>query len=323
MSGDLKLPDRKEEKDAVRIIERNWSSYKDDQMFKLLKYAICAAEHSLTHEVLRKVSPSEASLLQDPVFQPIVKFRFAGSEFPPYIVFKVYLQNTGGGLKYLSGKRMIRPASEAASDACRHMGNRKFYEQMIKDLCQTQKDKITDEVDVTNLKEYMQYLKNTDEMPASLGGKDNSWRRLSLEILPRHNIMYDVMTFINSGVASPRLTAEMPHMVMTRPVTQENKLELVNKIYSTGRKPVSKASESSRRTKKAKDRVAKMKKMYGLSDKQPQPDQYSGDVNPMPIDAQFDTVEGFEDEYFHENWDEEGKHLYEWSQKLSVEAVNQ
>ena len=36
------------------------------------------------------------------------------------------------------------------------MGNRKFYEQMIKDLCQTEKDKITDEVDVTNLKEYMQ-----------------------------------------------------------------------------------------------------------------------------------------------------------------------
>ena len=56
-----------------------------------------------------------------------------------------------------------------------------------------------------------------------------------LLVLPRHNIMYDVMTFINSGVASPRLTAEMPHMVMTRPVTQENKLELVNKIYSTGR----------------------------------------------------------------------------------------
>ena len=47
--------------------------------------------------------------------------------------------------------------------------------------------------------------------------------------------MYDVMTFIDSGVASPRLTAEMPHMVKTRPVTQENKLELVNKIYSTGR----------------------------------------------------------------------------------------
>ena len=47
--------------------------------------------------------------------------------------------------------------------------------------------------------------------------------------------MFDIMTFINSGVASPRLTTEMPHIVMTRPATQENQLELLTRIYSTRR----------------------------------------------------------------------------------------
>lgn len=34
---------RKQEKDAVGVIERSWCSYRDSQMYKLLKYAICAA----------------------------------------------------------------------------------------------------------------------------------------------------------------------------------------------------------------------------------------------------------------------------------------
>ena len=36
------------------------------------------------------------------------------------------------------------------------MGHRKFYDQMIIDACQFEKDKITDEVDVTTVKDYMQ-----------------------------------------------------------------------------------------------------------------------------------------------------------------------
>lgn len=324
MSGIQNMSTRKQEKDAVGVIERSWCSYRDSQMYKLLKYAICAAEHSLTYEILRKVSPTEANLLRDPVFQPKVKFRFSGMEFPPYIVFKVYLQNFGRGLKYLSGKRVIKPASEAASDACKQMGNRKCYEQMITDFCQTQKDQITDEGDVTNLKEYMQYLRNTDEMPARLGGKDNSWRKLSLEVLPRHNIMYDIMAFIDGGRVSPRLAIEMPHIVMTRPVTQENQLELLQTLYSArSRKPLTKSSQSGRRTKKARDRVARMRKIYGLDENDTQLDDFKEDIGHMTNDDFHDTEEGFYDAYFDENWDDEGKDLYEWSQKLSIEAVGQ
>ena len=46
-------------------------------------------------------------------------------------------------------------------------------------------------------------------------------------------------------------------------------------------------------------------------------------MNHVPADDFHDTEEGIVDNYFDENWDDEGKYLYEWSQKLSIEAVSQ
>ena len=40
------------------------------------------------------------------------------------------------------------------------MGHRKFYDQMIADTCQHEQDRITDEVDVTTVKDYMQVRGN-------------------------------------------------------------------------------------------------------------------------------------------------------------------
>ena len=36
------------------------------------------------------------------------------------------------------------------------MGNRKFYNQLMGDMFQREKDRITDEIDVTTMKDYMQ-----------------------------------------------------------------------------------------------------------------------------------------------------------------------
>ena len=36
------------------------------------------------------------------------------------------------------------------------MGNRKFYDQLIADTCQHEKDRVTDETDVITMKDYMQ-----------------------------------------------------------------------------------------------------------------------------------------------------------------------
>ena len=88
-----------------------------------------------------------------------------------------------GGVKYISGRRLIRPASEAAEDSRRQMGNRKFYDQMLVDACHHhQLGGVTDEVDITTMKEYMQYAANVDESPAYLGGKENAQPRWSVWI---------------------------------------------------------------------------------------------------------------------------------------------
>lgn len=48
---------------------------------------------------------------------------------------------------------------QAACDSLQLMGNRKFYDQMTADLCQHEKDKITDEIDITTMKDYMRVWK--------------------------------------------------------------------------------------------------------------------------------------------------------------------
>ena len=40
--------------------------------------------------------------------------RFGGQEFPPMIFFKIFIHTEGKGVKYLSGKRVIKPASEVS-----------------------------------------------------------------------------------------------------------------------------------------------------------------------------------------------------------------
>jgi len=40
--------------------------------------------------------------------------RFTGTEFPPKIVFKVFISSGGFGVKYFSGKKVITPASEVS-----------------------------------------------------------------------------------------------------------------------------------------------------------------------------------------------------------------
>ncbi|XP_022346089.1 uncharacterized protein CXorf58-like isoform X2 [Crassostrea virginica] len=319
---------------AAMIIERQWIAYRDKQMFRLLKHAVCAAENSLSKEILRKVCPKEAELLADKVQQVRVRFRFGGQEFPPMIFFKIFIHTEGKGVKYLSGKRVIKPASEASEDSLRNMGNRKFYDQMLQDAMYNQQYRITDEIDVTTLKDYMQYLANVDEAPASLGGKENYWRKLTLDILSRRTIFYDVIDYLYNQRITPRLRQEIPVLVQ-RPVSQEIKVQHIRAISTLRSEsvpmgaplttPKSKMSGytshpiSSRRSRQAKARASKLRKMYGLDregsklldSREPtavseEPDDY--------FDKYGITGEEGEDA---EEWEREASKLYEWTQELS------
>ena len=44
----------------------------------------------------------------------LLPYRFGGGEFPPMIFFKVFLHSEGKGVKYLSGKRVIKPATDVS-----------------------------------------------------------------------------------------------------------------------------------------------------------------------------------------------------------------
>ncbi|XP_071950456.1 uncharacterized protein CXorf58-like [Antedon mediterranea] len=313
---------------AAHMIERCWCSYRDRQMFRLLKHAICAAEHSLTYEVLRKISPLEAHLLKDRSMNARIRFRFGGSEFPPLILFKIFTHTKHGiGLQYYSGKKCIKPASEAAVDACQMMGNRKFYDQIISDACQYEKHGITEEVDVTTVKDYMQYLSVLDELPAYMGGKENLWRKLDLNILTRSTILYDIVDYIEGNQASPRLKSEMKALI-SRPITQDMQREhirIISELRSVDPLVLVKsantargtsAGRSSRGSRQAKQRADKMKRMYQSANENEPGLQFDVTLLNEGVNNSFELPQSGDE------LEEEADQLYTWTQNLSYDDID-
>uniref|UniRef100_A0A8C3VK63 Chromosome X open reading frame 58 n=1 Tax=Catagonus wagneri TaxID=51154 RepID=A0A8C3VK63_9CETA len=316
LSNTVKTKGKQQNKDiSAHRIQRAWLSHLDKTMFQLLKHAICAAEHHVTHEILKKVSPLEAELVKDPCMKCKVRFRFSGEKFPPFIVFKIFLQ-TEHGYKYFSGKKLLKPSSEALHshpflsrrtslnlvihgqylrkkilatggktffkpfsqavvDVCKIMGKRKFYHQIMEDEHLFQKFKVTDEIDIVTLKDYMQYSSLLDETPASSGGRNNYWRRLNLENIPRTMIMYDIVDYAETGIISNRLKKEMKYLLQ-RPKAEEmrqHQLRIVSEVRCpscfSSLQPLYRPYQQQcqvkhlgRRSKQAQIKVEKMKKAY-------------------------------------------------------------
>ncbi|KAM6143214.1 uncharacterized protein CXorf58 homolog [Erethizon dorsatum] len=259
---------------SARKIQRAWFIHLDKTIFQLLKCTICAAEYCVTHEILKKVSPLEAELVKDPSMKCKVRFRFSGETFPPFIVFKIFLHTEGHGYKYFSGKNVLKPSSKAVIDACKMMGKKKFYEQIMEDERLFQKFKVTDYVDIVTTQDYMQYSSLLDEIPASSGGKNNLWRRLNLKSIPRTMMMYDIVNYAESGVMSARLQKETKYLLQ-RPQTEEmrqHQLQIVSEVRCpslASLQPLyrpyqqqSKVRLLGRRSKEAQMKVEKMRKAY-------------------------------------------------------------
>ncbi|CAD5116615.1 DgyrCDS5488 [Dimorphilus gyrociliatus] len=280
-------------------IERAWISYRNRQMFKLLKHSVCVAENSLSREILRKVCPKEAAFFNDKSVSLKVRLRFGGLEFPPKIFFKVYLSNKLN-VKYVSGKRAIKAGSEAARDACDLMGRRNFYDLIIKDLLHERSHGVSDEVDVTTLKDYMQYTSLLDEMPASMGGKENCWRQLTLENLSRQTLFYDVVDFLYNNRLTQKLIDNLP-ILLSLP-NNEDVQKLHVEVLSQYRPPINKfrpvnmtaVTSTSRRSRQALERASKMRELYTAGE---------------------ETL--INDDNEEEEWEKEAKELFEWTKELS------
>ncbi|KAM4797136.1 uncharacterized protein CXorf58 homolog [Rhinophrynus dorsalis] len=317
---------------AVRI-QRAWRCHHNRKLFTLLKQTARAAETCAAYGIMRKVSPLEAELLRDPGMQCKVRFRFAGYEFPPFIVFKIFHRSCGRGSRYISGKRAIHASSEAASDACKLMGHRAYYDQIIYDELEHQKHKITDVVDIATMKDYMQYISHLDETPAHLGGRDNHWRRLSLKNLPRTTIMYDILDYAESGALSERLRSEMK-LLLQIPRTadvQRRQLSSITQVRSPAPPPSSAFStyqtaqhltsfrHSARRSQQTCLKVAKMRRLYGLGkEKEEHTDDTSND-NSRQLTERTNVLEPVDTS--DDDWDEEAEKLYIWSQGLSLDET--
>ena len=55
--------------------------------------------------------------------------RFGGAEFPPIIMFKIFIHSGGHGVKYYCGKRVIKPASEVTKNSLMFTFASKFSAQ--------------------------------------------------------------------------------------------------------------------------------------------------------------------------------------------------
>ncbi|XP_031752061.1 putative uncharacterized protein CXorf58 homolog, partial [Xenopus tropicalis] len=315
---------------AIRI-QRTWRCYNNRKLFKLLKHTARAAETSASYGILRKISPLEAELLRDPGMQCKVRFRFAGHEFPPFIVFKIFHRSGAFGNRYICGKRILHPSSEAAADACKLMGHRAYYDQMIYDELEYQKHKITDIVDVATVKDYVKYKSHLDETPAYLGGRDNCWRRLSLKNMPRTTIMYDIVEYAESGALSERLKGEM-QLLLQVPRTEDlqvRQLSAITQSRSPGPppSPVSSANKtpqrppllwhSARRSQKARLKAVKMKRLYSIRNETKELMDDTTEENRLEFSER--TNAGEKVHISDEDWDEEAEKLYRWSQGLSLD----
>ena len=162
---------------AARKVLRAWRSFRDRRVFSYLRQAVCRAEDSLTHQVLRKVAPIEAYLLRDPTLNARLRFRFGGSSFPPVILYKIFVN---ANVQYVAGSTAIEPGSRAANDACDRMGERKYFDIVLSDIennTPVADSRLVKEHSVniqTRLREHGQ----ADELPIWLGGRGNGWRML-------------------------------------------------------------------------------------------------------------------------------------------------
>ena len=313
------------ERDAVLKIENWWIRRRNKKIFCLLKEGICAAERTLSYQVLRKISPTEAELLNDPALDTRVRFRFGGEDYPPRILFKIFtnIKSCGNSIHYLSGKKYIKPGSQAAADASRQMGSRRLIEQMIVDTCQQQGGRVTNDSDVTNLKELVQYRACLDETPAYLGGKENTWRELDLKILPRHHVMHDVSLYVTRGVVTANLKHTFPKFWPHSPCQKVKQIRSLMSLRNLTQVPSVEKSRALSSRKTAVKRAKAMRELYLDGERKhttntPEEEFSHMDRLTVSPDSELEII------HSPEGWDEEDEalSLYEWTQTLPVDVAD-
>nr|XP_032828578.1 putative uncharacterized protein CXorf58 homolog [Petromyzon marinus]XP_032828579.1 putative uncharacterized protein CXorf58 homolog [Petromyzon marinus]XP_032828580.1 putative uncharacterized protein CXorf58 homolog [Petromyzon marinus] len=335
----------REEEAAAACIQRWWRSHNGRLLFLRLRDALHLAEKCLTYDLLRRVSPKEAELLRDPSMQCRVRLRLAGDQFPPRVVFKIFSRPGATSSTYMSGCRLIQPASQAATDAYHMMGTRSFCKQITLDAQLHERARVTGEVDVTTGKDYMQYVSYLDETEARLGGRGNRWRTLSLAELPRGDKGRQVAAAAPSPTLAP--VGDRRYHRDARPSGRLSSAPPEVPRHPTLDASSSSSSSSRRRwrSRQALLRLARLRRDYGLV---PPPSARADDgadagmgdrdreatVLPSLSDERPGRADATADErrprataaecgrWAEEAWEEEAELLFAWARDLSLESLD-
>jgi len=93
------------------------------------------------------------------------------------------------------------------------MGERNFYAQLTSDLIERQKNKkVVDEIDIGTEQDRIRFKNYQDHSIARIGGKDNQWRSVDLQNLPKAAPIRDLFELIEAKQLSalPRQFWTMP-----------------------------------------------------------------------------------------------------------------
>ncbi|KAL7983707.1 hypothetical protein Chor_000583 [Crotalus horridus] len=224
-------------------------------------------EYCISYDILKRVSPLEAELLKEPTIQYKVRFRTKTNQ-------------------YISGKRVITSESKAAVDACKLMGYRTYYNQILQDELQNKRHGITDEIDIATIRDYMQ-----------------------------------------SGKLSARLRAELPFLLL-KPQNEETcraQILAVCQIRSVSpgfittslSRQEQKAAQrmSQRRSYQARQKIAKMKKVYKAVKEE--------DLSSPSLSDHSAGDPGPKNQFSNEDWEQEAVMLYDWARSLRTEDIGE
>eukprot|EP00698_Gefionella_okellyi_P017260 TRINITY_DN5022_c0_g1_i2.p2 TRINITY_DN5022_c0_g1~~TRINITY_DN5022_c0_g1_i2.p2 ORF type:complete len:335 (-),score=68.70 TRINITY_DN5022_c0_g1_i2:1866-2870(-) len=235
------------------IVQRFFQRTVQRSVFRKLTVALVKAEGCITAEVLRKISPREASLLQDPTLEARLRFRFGGETFPPRIYFKVFCKCK---TKYITGKEHISGGSKAAEDACYLMGKRSMLEIVTMDECVAEMDGL-----VVDHRDYWRFQATVDSRSAAFGGRNNMWREL-----------FDDHLTYNQNLVRLQLSDEpLPYPWLMDRLVQQNtgwldaaaRIALFTKSLPMGMSGPGDTTNSRRRGgAKQRERAAKMAALY-------------------------------------------------------------
>jgi len=292
---------RSRERAAVATIQRAWLAHRDYQIYQILRAVVCVSEGDFGRILLSRLAPTEAQFLMKGCS---VKLRLAGESFPPKVVFKVSLNAKSDSVCYLSGRRELK---DDITGAVAMMGERNFCAQLASDLIERKMNgSVVDVVDVGTARDMARFKAYEEKSSATIGGKDNGWRLVDLQTIPRAAPFRDLFQVVHSKQLS-----HLPKTFWSRPRNREHLLRQIELLLADEHYGVAKANPRFRseeeieqkRQDSAALRIEKMTNLYL---------ERAASCSTASAKSTKLTIVDLEPLDF----DNEARELYEWSQYL-------